>query len=600
MRYSGFFSKLIMAVSATLVSAVIVSADPDVGKPDLTPVDHSLSERLLPGDQGEWRKFVQLLWVVEEDRLVRLPLRVHDPFAAQNFDLSWEPDGPIDLSAYEGGDWGTGRLIWRRPDARPYDRTAVLASFSGRIVDGFFTGEGRFQNQSGMEYQGGWSKGLMHGRGVLHHPNGDRFEGIFAQGLAEGPGRLRSVFGEVFEGQFLKGLRHGAGRVIFNDGRAYRSYWEQDVEDLAQRVWDDPPQGYEAELVQSANQTSLRFGIAVDRTVPDDGIKGIYKPYIGRFEDAALRVFPDHPNFKNQQSTSSVLVARQHSLFGVMEAFLPANFTMSLENTDPWPVQIVGGFLQVSTSVPDLTPFIYADRDLQCGQRTLTKLYLRNFGTTQPFDARMTGGPVAAGEGRFLAIVDAGTVEGWPRAEVEFAEILPQMGPEIAALGQIDLPCPGSNYPSCLQSAKAVGRFGILTDGVYLESNNIMVDYLGDLSYQWKNHLGQRVLKTKKIRFPWQIGKFASPNECGEGSDSPRVFPNPFVLQVDRQNYQVRFPFQTTLAPGQLSTWNFQVDADASSKHVFKMVLELADGRRVESQLIDLTYFKPRDIWSIQ
>ena len=563
-------------------------------------VDPAFANAPIPGPDGQWRDFVQLLWVADDNRLARVQLRLYDPLAAENYQLTWQPTGPVDLAALNAGDWGKGRLVWRRSGSRPYDRTAVQAMYEGRIVDGYFTGAGRYVSRAGVQYQGDWLNGVMHGQGVLHRPNGDRFEGRFVNGRAEGGGVLRTVFGEFFKGEFRAGQRHGPGHLTLVDGRAFRSVWHAGREDISQRVWDEPPEGFEPKLAQSSNQTPLRFGVAVDRNLPPDALQGIYKPYDSRFEGSVLKVFPADQNFVDQWRGDAVLVAQDPSLFGIMDAHLPANFVMSLENTDARPLQVVSGFLAVQSSETDREPFIELVRQMECGQRTLTTVYMRNFGISQPVGARLSGGPISVDGTRYLATVNVDQVEGWPRAEVDFAGTLPQLGPEIAALGQADLACPSGNYEQCLIASKAAGVLGPLADGVYLKRNALTVDYSGELSYSWADNSGQLRTKTSQVRFPIKIGQFALPAECGEGSDAPRAFPNPFVLPLDQQNYRLPFAFPATLAPGQLSSWTFQIDSAASSRHVFQMVLELSDGRQVASQVIDLTYFKPEDIWRMR
>lgn len=564
-----------------------------------TPVEPGFANARIPGPDGAIRRFVQLLWIEEENRLARVALDFWDPLASEGHDLTWHPTEHIEADTQASDAWGEGKIVWRRAGSRPYDRNAIQAVYDGRIVDGRFVGQGHFLNRSGVEYSGTWVNGMMDGQGTLRRPNGDLFSGTFRNGKADGAGRLETAYGEIFEGAFRNGARHGPGKLRLANGQSFRSEWQDGVEILSKRIWMEPPEGLAPELVQSG-PADLRFGVAVDRRIPPDALPNLYQPYDSRLNGSTLEVFPGGGDFVNLWRGGAVIEAEQPSIWGLPDERLPANFVMSIENTNPHPLQVVSGFLSVQTSESDRDPFIQIKYPLECGARTYTTINFFNWSGAQPTDARLTGGFISTDGTRYLTNINVDQIPGWPQTKVDFESILPQLGPEIAALGQADLQCPSNDYEGCLRSAKANGLLGILADGTYLERNSLKVDYFGDLSYSWQDHRGQMQSKTSKVRFPIKFGQFARAAECGEGSDAPSAFPNPFNLPLDRQNYRLPFQFPAQLAPGQTSSWTFQIDAEASSRHVFQMVLELSDGRQVASQLIDLTYFKPIIPWLSQ
>ncbi len=598
-RIARALTAAFVALATSLPTGAETPAIQDNASLQITPRSNNEIDAILPGlTEDRSRRFVQLMWMEQENRLRRVSFHLDDPLAEFDLDLAWQPKAPFDLGAQALGHWGDGRLVWRKKGARPYDHLAVLATYEGRITDGKFDGQGRYWHDSGLVYEGGWSKGKLEGQGIIHWPDGDSYSGSFEHSLPHGHGRLVTRYGGVFVGNYSKGQRHGTGRVTLPDGRSYHSVWLEGREALEQRQWEFPTQ--HLQLAQAANQPGIRFGVSVDRRVPPELSANLYAGYDSRSDGNGLIVYPMDQSFMDRWRGRAELVSEAVDLFDTDTMHHPANFVMSLENSGPQPVQIVAGFLAVQSSTPDLDPFINLRTPIDCGNRTEGRVFLRNWGWSSPIGAKIEGGIITRDGTRYLASINSAQILGWPNAEVDFSTTLQQIGPRIASMATSDLICATADYAGCLATAQAQGLIGALSEAAYVKRNAIMVDYFGTLSYAWSDANGQAKQKASQIRFPLKIGQFQQTAECGEGSDAPSAFETAFQLQLDQQGYQVQFPFNVAIAQGQLSSWTFQIDAPASSRHNFQVVLQLSDGRQIASQLIDLTYFKPRSIYRTQ
>ncbi len=564
---------------------------------EIVPTEITLPEVVLPVPEAvAERSFVQLAWNAELGRLDRVRLSVADPLAPLDLTLSWKTDAQvIDAGALTG----QGRLSWTQPGTRPYDPAGTVAYFDGALEDGRFEGQGRYWHRSGTVYEGDWAAGLMEGQGTLQFGDGRSYQGGFSSGKFHGQGTLNARDGAMISGRFEASILQGRAELTQRDGVRFETFWRDGSEDLTRRRRLDG-QAFEPLLAQSAVYDDVSLLVSVDLRLPElqRGDRSFYVEYQSRLENGALVVFPDSDEFMERWRGPGQL---QKTQFGFYVFFTPANFIMSFENRGVQPVEVIGGYLNVSASQQDLDPYITYNEQLDCGEQTLTKLFFTNWGWAQPQNASIEGGLISTDGSRIVVPLNVPSVEGWPRPKLDFAQALSQSDPVLASLAVQPVICPTSDQEACLEQGKASGAFGAVGDTLYLGLNGaVNADYYGVLSYDWADRTGAIQRKGSPVRAKLKVGTLVAASECGEGSDFDSPFPAPFKLPFESAAYRYPFLLNGRINPGTIANWNFQIDSDKSSRHLFEVVLQLSDGREVRSGPIDLTYFKRADPYAIR
>ena len=93
--------------------------------------------------------------------------------------------------------------------------------YEGHFIDGKFHGEGTAWHPDGSRYNGLFELNQYHGKGTLARANGDTLTGNWAQGKLHGQGSLTSANGMLYVGGFRNGQFHGQGALTYPDGRTY-------------------------------------------------------------------------------------------------------------------------------------------------------------------------------------------------------------------------------------------------------------------------------------------------------------------------------------------------------------------------------------------
>ncbi|WP_189402776.1 C13 family peptidase [Arenicella chitinivorans] len=90
--------------------------------------------------------------------------------------------------------------------------------YSGDVVDGRFSGQGKLVFSAGGYYQGSFVDGVFHGPGVMVFVNGDRWEGDFREGQATGEFTVISQDTSTrYVGSLQNGYMHGKGELTTDD-----------------------------------------------------------------------------------------------------------------------------------------------------------------------------------------------------------------------------------------------------------------------------------------------------------------------------------------------------------------------------------------------
>ena len=93
--------------------------------------------------------------------------------------------------------------------------------YEGHFIDGKFHGEGTAWYPDGSRYNGLFERNEFHGKGTLARANGDTLTGNWAQGNLHGQGSLTTTGGMLYVGGFRNGEFHGQGALTYPDGRTY-------------------------------------------------------------------------------------------------------------------------------------------------------------------------------------------------------------------------------------------------------------------------------------------------------------------------------------------------------------------------------------------
>jgi len=102
------------------------------------------------------------------------------------------------------------------------------AVYTGPVVNGYLSGEGKLIFIEGDSYTGEFQQGLFHGQGHLVFSDGGYYKGEFDSGDYQGEGELEYDDGDRYTGSFQNGKLHGEGRYFYKDYGTYSGQFEDD------------------------------------------------------------------------------------------------------------------------------------------------------------------------------------------------------------------------------------------------------------------------------------------------------------------------------------------------------------------------------------
>ncbi|MCX5512998.1 MORN repeat-containing protein [Kaistia algarum] len=548
---------------------------------------------------GNFRSSNQLVWDTPVRHLKRVDLKFWDPLSADELDVVWTSrdgnykPGPIS---------GEGQLTWRIKGAATYDTRATVARYRGQLVEGRAHGEGEFLHRSGASYRGQWRSGLMDGRGRLQSPEGAEYVGEFRAGKREGYGLFVDRLGSVYEGGFLVDKRNGVGRVQMAGGGGYVAQWLNDVEVSGSRA--RIPGFRLTPLTLQAQVDDVRISLTVDRRslvgVPD--INPLY--YIAENTPEKVRIFPDDAELLDVWlgKTAPSSEARPNNDFeeqnfmGPTVRYGPVPLLLNVENASGQPIGIEGAFLDVAKSVSELRPALELNESFsaQCDRAFESGLEFENFGWSAARSVSATINFVdsnenAVGPSFVQPTADISNIE-----DIDVRNELMRRGVKVERLERDALKCTSTDTDKCLAEQVASGMFGDLGKAVTLSDDAFFLNLAGTLDYQWTTAEHTSTKGAAKFTTSLVMGHLPFQGECGEGANEFNLGSKPFELRLDTGGYQVALPLSDTIPPGVVSRWRLWLDAPKSSTHDFRLRIQLADGRMVESRPVSLLYFKPR------
>jgi hypothetical protein len=453
----------------------------------------------------------------------------------------------------------------------------------------------------------------MDGQGRLLLPNGDEYVGGFRAGRRHGAGVYIDRTGAVYEGGFSAGLREGEGVVVPVAGEAYRSLWRGGYEVAGSRM---PMPERSRPVARADYQTfdDVRLGIAADRraVVGIENVRQVF--YVSESNADGLRIFPDDRRllevWRGKAPIQALLAEMdmplgndgplRQSFLGPADRFVPVPLLLDLENVSRQSIRIVGGYLDVSSSVSDLEPAMQLENlplsTAECNVREATPDFdLRNYGwapaessilrlTFTDEVGRQVGRPIEIKLGTFQT-----------GGNVDLKEDLRRSGIDFSNIWNRDW-CADSDRQACLAQAKAAGILGEYADAIRLSDPFLLVSASGALEYDWHDADGLIHHKSSSFHTDIPLAEINSTAECGEGAGPEEIWGRPFSFKLDHSQYRIGLKITEDVPAGITARWRIWLDAPKSSIHDFRIVFQLADGREVASRPLNLLYFKPRSL----
>lgn len=569
-----------------------------------------------------WTKRTQLVWIEAQANLERRSYELWRSTAEAGLTFTWHPADI--LSDQVGRVSGQGRVVWRRLDVADYDPKGIIATYEGALKDGLRHGHGVYSRQNGLVYSGEWRRGVMHGAGEISLPNGDHYKGPFKDGAPHGTGYYVDAEGVIYQGGFALGLREGAGKVHRPDELIYKATWRAGVEVPKTREEVTTPELRYAALEDEVlvrvtvenlfNATEQYFkGVSSDASTFRTSTNGetlVVRPGNPRILDVwegRAPIHLVHPEEAGRAGDGGFLGIASNDL-------KPASLVFEFENRSRDDMKIVGAYLDVAESIGDRAPMLHVSRGLDLGCAGMRADFdpsfrLENFGwgpvETGHMNLQFTderGSPFGSGYDFDISGLD----------ELNDISMLRQ----LRALGvhpdrlQRGFDC--SNLPtandrtsqnqptaalkrSCGAILTSTGAFGQLAPAIEVADQRAFANVVGLMRYTWRDHEGQSRNRTASFKTRLSLGEIVfSLAECGEGGEPEDLADKPYKFQLDRKNYRIKVSLRDTVPAGVSARWRIRLDADKNSTNQFRMVFNLADGRRIASRPIDLMLIRPR------
>jgi len=114
---------------------------------------------------------------------------------------------------YTNGEWSNDILTG---EGR-YNEDGKL-EYNGSFVNGKFHGSGSVRYANGMKYQGEWFEGKMQGQGSLTTTDGDTYIGDMDENKFNGEGTLTKATGDIYSGFWIDGVLNGQGSLTTKGG----------------------------------------------------------------------------------------------------------------------------------------------------------------------------------------------------------------------------------------------------------------------------------------------------------------------------------------------------------------------------------------------
>jgi hypothetical protein len=560
---------------------------------------------LAPGGataaDGVWKETVTQEFDPASSGSVKRVYRAWDFHPELNLEFDWSPDVDDPSASRDGPIEGKGKLTWRVQGTERFDPNAVHSEYTGLMKNGRPEGQGTLVLRAGTIYVGAWKNGLMEGRGSIKFENGDNYEGDFVAGLMEGRGRYGSADGTIYVGELKAGQRDGVGELTLPDGSVFKTTWRAGRQVAQELVSAGTPGG---PLPIGRTSSGLTLRLMIDRKTNQKFLSEgeIIDSYVYEANDApgAMKVELASEKLVAVWKGDGRLDAKSAEYFEEQAQFGPVYLVADISNDGNRSTRINSAYLSVDESATDLQPYlVISGSSGNVGACMIVPSYdpvvkFQNYGWGAVRNAQLTFtfGNATSRTGEFKTAL--GTFDATKSALV--VDALQKSKLNIAKMRASKFKCASvEELPSCLKSVEASGLLGDLAGRVALEAvNQVVTNAAGRIDYEWGGSDGQVHARTSPIALDIPLFKFeiGSP-ECGGGGPVEHGG-RKLELPLDKRGYRLPVNWRADLAPRENKRFAFSLAAAKSSHHVFRLVLELADGTMLGSRQVDLSYFKPR------
>jgi hypothetical protein len=301
----------------------------------------------------------------------------------------------------------------------------------------------------------------------------------------------------------------------------------------------------------------------------------------------ALELRLDSTELMRRWKGDVVLGQPTKATFEDANQFLPVLLVLDVSNESGAAAQVVSAYLDVQSSRSELQPFMSLDAF------QMPSFDLRNYGWGAAQNARLDfsfGRDRPATENFTLQLGTLGAVEVTP------VRAMAAVAPAVPRLQDQPPKCPSNRQvPNCLAQLQRVQGMGRIGDIAYTRDDLVLTRLMGTLRYQWRDSAGQVQPREHPVNIEMLLFRF----DTGEGAEMGGAGPEeagfqPITLLLDRSGYRLPLPYRPRLGPGQNQRFQLTLNAPKASSHLFRVVLETSDGRRVATPPLDLLYFVPK------
>jgi hypothetical protein len=360
---------------------------------------------------------------------------------------------------------------------------------------------------------------------------------------------------------------------------------------------------------EAKNDASITLNVFIDRSEneaflkaeEDAGYRGFVYSAVDRFA-AGLEIQPSNTDLldvwkRTGASRADMTGPWTRSLFEERAQFAPLLLVVDLTSDKAESTRIANAYLEVRESSTDLQPYLYVSSvyDPDCGEEAglnpTFDLFNKGWGPVQY--AKVTysfGNEKKSGDERFTA--EIGTFEN--SATVSVIDGLRSLKMDTDSLGAKPFKC-DRKPPACLLALSKSGLLGDASTFAFADDGGILSRISGTILYQWVDSAGIVHHERSPFSVDIPIVQFEPQSgvDCGGAGAVERGYKT-VRFSLDRKDYRIPLSYSGDVKPHQERRFGLALVADKSSRHVFKVVLELADGSTVSSPTIDFLYFVPR------
>jgi hypothetical protein len=550
---------------------------------------------------GVWKESAEQDFDPVTQKSVTVIYRAWDFHPELNLEFSWVPDLD-DATPRRGGPIeGKGKLIWYAGGGQAYDPKATYSEYTGEVRNGRPEGLGTLVLRAGTIYVGAWKNGLMDGQGSIKFDNGDDYEGGFAAGLMDGRGRYAAADGTIYVGEFKAGQRDGVGELTMADGRVFRTTWRagrQIAQELVSGGTAAPPDG----PAIGSNADGLTLRLMIDRKsnqafINDENADGTSHVYESRGAPGVMKVELASEQLMAVWKGAGRIDEDAARYFDSLAQFAPVYLVADISNNGAQATRINSAYLIVDESATDLEPYLVISSNTnECAETPKydPTIKFANYGWGPVRNAQLTFtfGSAELHGSEFR--IPLGTFDTGKSTTV--ADALQKSRLNIARMRASKFACPSvEELPACLKRVEASGMLGELAGRVEIVAvNHVVTNVVGRMGYDWAGIDGATHARTSPVSVKIPLFMFSIGGaECG-GAGAVEHGGRKLELTLDKRGYRIPLNWRGDLAPRENKRFAFSLAAAKSSRHLFRLVLELADGTTLGSRQVDLTYFKPR------